>query len=505
MPISFTAAERKAITRRQVRIDLENQGFQSSINAFATMQTQLLEVDGGNTKFYDYYNGIVVAYETEVRQLNGTISAVYLAGDITSNAQNPTIPPFFPINTTPPSYIRNIPLIDDGGLTNYKTKGYFHPTGTDARYETTILSNAVVYDGLTEMIFRLENGITGAASGSTTTTTSIAAGVVSGVVLAVPSTTNFAINELVYINNGSTSGIYIITAINAGVSLTVSSVVHTQIGIATGATIDNTVVAFTPTERQNLTSVTYQEILTNITNRISALITEWEGEIDIQIAQLTANQDDRATQLAQIATALADVNNTKSIIDTWQALPNTGLTGKYVAASIAPISAEITARQAFIPTRITEIVTALGSTSNDALFQSGDTFGTNSPNNPYFNRYKWLNFRINRQSGSLRRYYAAQQASGAVTQLLSDNNLIKAEYNGYFLTKAVIFNDGSDILHLKDLTGLSVSDTVTIVSETQVEITRTVVAIMGTTQVKLSAAVPATYMTTDVARLFKTL
>lgn len=503
MPIVFTAPERLAITRRQIRIDLENAGFTTSLASFNTQQIQLLAVDVGNTKFYDFYNNISASYEAEARLMNGLIPDTYLAGDIDATAQNPFIDPFFPVTPTPP-YVRNLPLIQDGTHTNNKVKGYFNTTGTDSRYEQNILDNTTIYDGLTEMIFRLNNGITGGTNSTTTTLTSIPSGVIASLVLSVTSSTGFAATELLYINNGATSGIYKIISTTGGVSptITISSVVHSQVGIGAG-TIKNTVAAFTGTERQNLTSATYQEILTNVTNRISSLITEWKTNLSAQLA--LTNGDDRSPQITQITAALADATNSQSIITTWQALPNTGVTGKYTSSGIAPISAEITARTTFIATRITQITTALGSTNADSLFQTGDTYGTNVANNPYFNRYKWINFRINRASGSLRRYYAANQSKAAVQNLLNDNNSIKVEYAAYFLTKPVVFNDGSNILHLKDLTGLSNGDVLTVVSETQPEITRTILQTMGTTQVQLDAPVPLTYKTDDIARVFKTL
>jgi hypothetical protein len=313
------------------------------------------------------------------------------------------------------------------------------------------------------------------------------------------------VGELVYIEKSGASGLYKITAIVPATSITVESVIPSTTGIAANANIDNNVLAFTASERQNLTSALYQELLTNITNRISALIAEWEGKIDQQISIISTNQDDRTPQISENAAALADVNNTKSIIDAWQALPNTGVGAKYTASAILTISNEITARTAFMSTRITQVTTALGGSSGAALTQSGDSYTTSVPNNPYFNRYKWLNFRINRASGSLRRYHAANQSKGAVQQLQADNTAIKAEYNGYFLTKAISFNDASDIIHVKDVTGLNPGDTITVVSETQPEITRTIVAVMGTTQLKLNAAVPITYKLEDIARIFKTL
>ncbi len=508
MAITFTAAERKSITRRQLRIDMENESFQKSSDAFNTQQANLLEVDGANTKFYDYYNSICQGYENEARQMNGGIPDIYSPSDLTAAGQTPAQPPFFPI-TPAPAYIRNIPLIQDAAFTNNKVKGYFHTTGTDARYEQNILTNvASPVQGLVQTIDWLINGITGAASGNTNTALpapNIAGGTVSNVTVDVTNTTNFTARELVFISQGANSGIYIINSIGT-LQLTVSSILPSVGGFTgAGANIDNTVVGFTNGERNTLTSGSYQELLTNLTNAIIALILEWEGKIDSQISIIPTNNEDRATQVAQLATTLADVNNTKSIIDTWQALSNTGASGKFVDTGINPISAEITARQSFIPTRLTQITTALGGTSADALSQSGNTYSTNSANNPYFNRYKWLNIRINRATGSLRRYYAANDAKGAVDQMKNDNLAIKAEYAAYFITKPVIFNDGSDIVHVKDTTGYSNGNTLTVVSETQPEITRTIVQLMGTTQIKLNAPVPETYILADIARVFKTL
>lgn len=469
MPISFTPAERLAITRRQIRIDLENASFTASITAFNGQQTQLLQVDVSNSKFYGFFNGVVGAYEAEVRELNGAVADVYAPGDIDAAAQTPTIPPFFP--TSPlPAYPRNIPLILDGAHTNNKVKGYFHPTSTDFLYEQNLLP------GLQSTITYL---LGGAGSATTTKSTTIPAGTVSGLSLSVLSSTGFSIGNLIYAVNGGNYGVYSVTGTTTlPDTVTVNSVIVAQAPI-TGGTISNSTAS----------------IQTAILN----FVTFWQTKLNNQLTALNTQEDDRSPQSTQTTAAIASINAALAVINPWVSSP------VYTAPGLAPIQAQITARIAYVATRITEITTALGGTSADALFQSGDTYGTNSPNNPYYNRYKWLNIRINRSSGSLRRYYSANQAKNAVQSLLDDNNSIKAEYAAYFLTKAVVFNDGSDILHLKDLTGLSIGNTLTVVSETQPEISRTIVATMGTTQVKLSAPVPTTYKTEDIARVFKAL
>ncbi|MEM4360225.1 MAG: hypothetical protein QXT45_06815 [Candidatus Bilamarchaeaceae archaeon] len=500
MSITFTAAERKAITRRQIKIDLENDAFQSAANAFNEQEVALQQVDNANVVFYNFYNSVCTYYENEARRMNGAIPDTYTNADLIAAAETAGGAPFFPTG-----YNRAIPLIADGSFINNKVKGFFHPTGTDARFEQNILNNTTVFNGLQQMIFRLENGITASTPSTTTTTTAIPAGPVTGLVLSTTSTTGFSVGQLVYINGTSGSGIYTITAIVPSTSITVSSVIHTQTGITGTITLDNDVPAFTATERQNLTSTLYNELLNNIANRISALVDEWEGKIDDLISDLTSQPDDRTPFQAQRNAALAAVNAAKATITTWKALPNTGPTGKYVASSIAPLSSQISTRLTDIPTRISQITTALGSTSAQALTQSGDNFSTSIPNNPYFNRYKWLNNRINRIVGSLRRYYAASQSKSTLNVMMAANTSIQSEYDSYFKTVAITFNDGSDIIHVKSNTGFSVGDNVIIVSETEPEITRTIQAILGTTQIRLNAAVPVTYRINDMARLFKIL
>lgn len=469
MPILFTTTERLAITRRQIRIALENTGFQTSINSYTNQQAALLQVDGGNAKFYDYYNAIIQAYETEVQHINGVVADVYLANDILVAAQNPTVPPFFP--TSPlPAYAVNIPLINDGIHTNNKVKGFFHPASIDYLHEQNLLP------GLQTTITFL---LGGAGTSNSTTSTNIPPGVVTGLVLSLPTPPTFSIGNLIYAVSGSNYGVYVVTNTSSSPpNITVNSVIVAQ---------------------TTLTSSTISSQSTAIQTAIFNYITFWQSKLNSQKSALIGQQDERVPQSTENTTAITNINNALAVIDPWLVSPT------YTVAGLAPIQSLITTRTTQVVNRITEITTALGGSSVNALSQSGDSYSTNSPNNPYFNRYKWLNFRINRASGSLRRYYTANQSTDAVQALLNSNNAIKGEYDAYFLTKPITFNDGSNILHLKDLTGLTIGDTVVIVSETQPEITRTIVGLMGTTQIKLNASVPTTYTTDDIARVFKVL
>lgn len=497
MPLSFTPQQRLDITRRQLNIVNENAAFDSTTSKLTDEKIKLFNVDDANKVFYDAQTLRVGAYEGEARAMSGVIPATYtdgginpyVPGDMSTSAKTPgaTAAVFFPNS---PIYAFLAPKIIDA------VNGYNHPVGTDARYEQNILTNATVTSGLTELIFRLSNGISG--GGGTTASTSIPAGPVTNFSVTVLDSSGFSPGQLVYIAGGG-SGIYSINSISGPLALTIDSVIPTLTGIG-GGTINGTVAAFTPTERQTLVSGSYQEILTNITNDIFSVIAEWEGKIDTQITQISVNNESRPTQIGQNAAALFDINNTKVIIDSWQALPNTGGSGKYTSGGIAPISAEITARQAFIPARLTQIVTALGSVS-----QTGETF-SGVVGSPYYERYKWLNIRINKATGSARRYFAADDGINFLTVLSTNNTAVKNEYDLYFLTKRITAIDGTTIVQITDVVGINNGDTVTIVSETQAEIQRAVIDVMGTTQLKLDKLIPNSYVVgDDLPRLFKTL
>lgn len=497
MPLSFTPQQRLDITRRQLNIVQENTAFASTTTNLTAEKTKLLNVDSANAVFYNAQTLRVGAYEGEVRAMNGTIPATYTdgtispyaAGDMSTSAKTPGSAGaiFFP---TSPIYEFFPPKVIDA------VNGYFHPVGTDPRYELNILTNADPTKGLVDIIFRLDNGVSG--SGSTTTTDSIPAGPVSNLSLLVLSSTGFSPGQLIYISGGG-SGIYKVNTVADGTHVSIDSVVPTLTGISSG-NLTGTAAAFTNSERETLTSGTYQEILTNITNLIFSLIGEWEGKIDTQITKLGLNNETRATQVGQNSAALADVNNTKSIISAWHALPNTGVGAKYTSTGLAPISAEIAARQSFIPTRVTQIATALGNVA-----QTGNTF-SGVVGSPYYERYKWLNIRINKATGSARRYFAADDGIGFLAILSDNNTAVKNEYDAYFLTKAITANDGSTILQIKDVIGLSVGDTVTAVSETQPEANRAIIEIMGTTQLRLDKPLSNSYVVgTDLPRIFKTL
>lgn len=506
MPISFTAQQRLDITRRQIRIAQENAAFANTSTQLNEQKTALLNVDNANDVFYAFFRIQSDAYEGERRAMDGGIPSIYTdgiidpftPGDLASSAKFPGSDEavFFP--NTLPIYTFLIPKIINA------VNGMLHPTGTDSRYELNILTNADTAVGLTQVLNYLLNGISGGGGTSVVVTPGFVGPNVS---ITNGDGANFSVNDFIYISDTTRSGIYQITSITPGSLMAdpdvlgVLNIFPAAINPAVGATVKNTVPGFTDSERTSLTSTVYQEILNHLTAKILSLIsTEWFNKLGTQITQLGLQNDSRATQLAENASALSNDTSSQGIITAWVALSNTGVGGKYTDIGLSTIQSLITIRQATIPLRVAEITTAVGNVVNN-----GDGTFSGVLTSTYYNRYKWLNNRINRASGSARRFFDIDAGSSFIATMIANNASIAADYDTYFLTKAITQNNGEIILFTTDITGLTISDTITIVSETQPEISRTIINLYGNNQVQLNAPIPITYIQEDIVRLFKTL
>jgi len=235
-------------------------------------------------------------------------------------------------------YEHYIPLILSGSFTNNKVKGFFHPTSTDADNEQQHLSD------LTSEIDLIKNGFND-GSGGDTGTISIPAGVITGFNLTVGSVSGFNPGSRIVAYNGSASGIYLVTAVASlpTPTLTIDSIVPTAIGISS-PTVSNVFPGFNNATRTSMVSGSYQEILDSLASIIDSLVSSWEARLVDQTTQLNANDDDRATQLAQISAAVMNVFTANLAINAWQALPSSGATGRFTDASLSPLETVISSR-----------------------------------------------------------------------------------------------------------------------------------------------------------------
>lgn len=463
---SFTAQQILDLTRRQLNITTENAAYANTSANLTAQQTALLNVDSTNSVFYDFFDTSARAYESEVQVINGaqflnytngTISP-YVPGGLSTSAATPGAAG---ATLFPSGYAYFIPYPN-------ASLGYLHQTGTAPLYE----ENLIV--GLSTMIADLP--LSGSAT--ETTATAIPAGSVSGLTLIMSHASDFSTGDLVTLTNGSNVGVYTVTLVTGDTSITVSSVIPVTAALSGTTTVDNT------------SSTLNLALLTNMTL--------WTTYLTTEIAALTSQNDDRATQMAQKATALSNANAALTIVNSWIATPD--YTNPSSALNLS-VQAQITARESFLPTRVTQIATALGVTTvNENTFSgtSGDI---------YYERYSWLNNRINTASGSARRYFAANQGISMLGTLLTNNTMIQSDYNEYFLTKKITFIDSTSTIQVTDTAELSNGDSIMVLSESQKAIGRTIVAILGTTQLQLNSPIPNTYQTTatDLARIYKNL
>jgi hypothetical protein len=229
---------------------------------------------------------------------------------------------------------------------------------------------------------------------------------------------------------------------------------------------------------------------------LKSAVDVWETYLNAEKTALLANND--SLEATNITAALADVNNSLTQIAIWEALSDYAINGKLAGTGILVLSNETAARLAFIPTRITQIGTRLGT-----VVQGADG-AISSFSGLYGARYVNIDSRINLADGSLSKQTGVELAKRVQTETISNNNNYKTylETNVLRATKFTANATGTNVIVVADITGLSISDTIYVVSETQAELTGTITNINGF-NITLSFTVPTTFTISDIARLLE--
>lgn len=253
------------------------------------------------------------------------------------------------------------------------------------------------------------------------------------------------------------------------------------------------------------------------TSLISA-VNSWKSFIQTTLSLIVTYDTDAGRQ-AQNNAAIADINNAIVQINTWLAYPSfdtthgqstcAGLAGynvnlldptKFRAGELAVLKNEITARTAYIATRINQLNTVLGTISQDV--SSGNIL---SSSGFYGDRMGILNLRLNLMNGSLRKIESLKLAEKSQDEAINSNANAASVYSS--VLKVVAFRAPATnitTIHVKDATGFSVSDNVYIASDNQAEISTTIVSISGNA-VTLAIAIPEKYRQNENARMYKEL
>jgi len=268
----------------------------------------------------------------------------------------------------------------------------------------------------------------------------------------------------------------------------------------------------------SLDSITSDTEIQSTNTALKNAVQAWEDFINITHG-LVAVVDLDVTRSAENDAARDDITNSISVINAWQALAdfdtthgettcagfnsidvNTLGATKYRAAELQPLKDEITARQAFITTRVAQIVSYLGSVTQD--LNTGEIV---SADGLYGNRFRFIDMRLNLIGGSLAKTRGFEQGKDAQDRFKQSNANAAAAYASVMVATAFRApGAGTATIHVIDATGFSVSDTVFIVADKQSEISTTIQSIDGN-RIVLTKNIPKKYRENEGARLYKIL
>lgn len=213
-------------------------------------------------------------------------------------------------------------------------------------------------------------------------------------------------------------------------------------------------------------------------------IQDWEDFMNTVDAVVVTTDTD-TTRSAENTASKDDISNAISIVGVWQALSDfdtdhgqttcAGFNGydvslldptKFRAAELQAIKDELTARQSFITTRISQLEGYLGTVVQDLT-----TGNITSKSGLYGDRYGIIDLRLNVMIGSLSEVKGYEQAQDAQQQLQNANGNAEDTYGS--IMKVALFRApaaGTNVIHLMDSTDFSIGDTVYIVADEQDEI-----------------------------------
>lgn len=253
------------------------------------------------------------------------------------------------------------------------------------------------------------------------------------------------------------------------------------------------------------------------TDLITAIQT-WETFINGTFGVVVTTDTD-GTRSGQNTASKADITNAISVIDTWQAIAtydtthgqttctgfnayNVNLLGatKFRAAELQPIKDEITARQAFITTRMGQLNTNLGGVVQN--FADGSITSTTGF---YGQRFRIIDTRLNAMGGSLSKLKSMERGQAAQQESKNLNNNTALVYTAVMTATAFRAPaTGTNTIHVLSGAGFSMGDTVYVAAENQAEIATTITNISVNT-VTLAAVISQKYRQNEFARLYKVL
>lgn len=461
--MALTQDERLSISKKIVQIPLQNAASDTISGQINEQKVKAQKEDEGNKKLMDDVTVLINGYQQEFARADGNGRNELLESDMTEAADRKLQNFFFPNDPATPT-----PSIADGVWKNFIPFAYNKAIGkTYAEAYTTVQKES-------DLITAVNNAIAVVESFSAITRSTGQSCNASGTCSLGPSYTSQATCEAAL----PTPGVW-----TPGPDLIANDAAMQAAGTA-----------------------------------LIAAIQAWEDFINGTFAVVVTTDTD-ATRSGQNIASKADITNAIAVIDAWQAITtyntahgqttcigfnayNVNLLGpvKFRAAELQTIKDEITARQAFITTRNTQLSTNLGTVVQN-LTNGELTTATGF----YGQRMRIINTRLNAMGGSLTKFKGLERGQGAQEQAKSSNDNTALVYASVMVCSAFRApSTGSATIHVLNATGFSAGNTVYVAAENQEEIQTTIISVSGNT-VFLADKIPQKYRQNEFARLYKVL
>lgn len=502
MPIVLNQDERVAASRRQVKIPIENWGFDDGIVSMNKNALIYQQVDNANKKFFAHWNNLFNQYSDELTALSGEVPYKFTETDLDNGARELAGNYFYPLY---PSTTIN------SGLTPL-----IHPNispGVDPYWDGTPASTASLFEQQTVNDIHTICGICiyGIVVGSANTY--LDANYSGGTSLTLHDA-NIPTNGVYIIVDEPMSGGYVLEVISGAgtVNLTVRKVLGNgtcNSGIGNSTVVINDAGFWSNAERDQIVMATpYNFTATEVyyfMNATAEVGGTWDNFLDQQKICLLANDDSRTAQKAQIATAINNITVAKAAIIAWDSVPVSSPPApsggsRFNNTAISALSIAAAARTTIISTRISEITAAAGS-----LTGTGDSYSGTS--GFVYNRYDLLNKRINRQTGSLRRYYNQIKSISYMSNMSSNNTDLLDYYSTILVTSRLSKDsDGSNMVYVDSAAGFIIGSPCYVVDEENTEISCLIEGVNLTDNtIRISVDIPTTYLKDNLARIYMVL
>lgn len=456
--MALSQADRIAISKKLVNIPRENASADSTKDQLAAQKAEVKTQDDANRGLVEAENPLINLYQQEIERYDGNGRTELAEQDFLDSADRLLNNPFFPNDPNTP-----LPSLPDGLWTGFVPFSQTKAIGKN---------NNETYNSVTreQDLIDAVNAAIAAVEVFSDPTRSTGDECNESGTCSMPAYDN----ETDCLNNGGT---------------------------------------WTPGPDLIEPSTDMQNAGTDLINAVQA----WEDFINGTIAVVPTTDTD-AGRAAENTASIDDANNAIAEIDSWQAIQdyashsqttcvgfngldvNTLAQSKFRADALQILKDEITARQAFIATRVGQISGHLGGVNQN--YSTGDI---NSVTGFYGKRFRFIDLRLNVIGGTLAKLKGFERGEDAQDKFKQANANASAAYAS--ILQAVAFRSpgtNTNSIHVLDATGFSVSDSVFIVSDTQSEISATITQIDGN-RVVLDKPIPEKYRHTELARLYKEL